>query len=393
MDVARPAVVVNPPTSFQIAMTDRIKILFTIPNFVTAGSGAAMMNIIERLDKDLFEPAVCVSRRGGRLADRVRELGLNLIVSNFTVPAKPYHRFLAQARDCAQHFKPYRFNLWHSFHYLDDYSEPIIARLSGAKAWIYTKKNMNWHQNAWHVRSLLATHIIAQNNDMLRQFFDRWPYRNKVKLIPRGVDTTKFGPGNGHQMDLQSQLGIPKDDLMVGCVANLVPVKGHPTLIEAVATLENVHLLFAGRVDDARYKSQLEEQIRNLNMTNRVHFLGSVADVPAFLQKMDVVSLPTWNKWRKEGCPVALLEAMACEKACIASNIPGVRDIIRDGENGRMVPPEDPPALSTAITQLALNPDYRNQLGLAARKTIIENFSIEKEVKAHEMLYTAVLNR
>jgi glycosyltransferase involved in cell wall biosynthesis len=84
---------------------------------------------------------------------------------------------------------------------------------------------------------------------------------------------------------------------------------------------------------------------------------------------------------------------MACEKACIASNIPGVRDIIRDGENGRMVPPEDPPALSTAITQLALNPDYRNQLGLAARKTIIENFSIEKEVKAHEMVYIAVMNR
>jgi glycosyltransferase involved in cell wall biosynthesis len=374
-------------------MTERIRILFTIPNFITAGSGAAMMNIIERLDNQLFEPSVCVSKLGGKLDGRVRDLGLTLIESDFTVPAKPYHQFIKRANESARNFKPYHFDVWHSFHYLDDYSEPIIARLSGSKAWVFTKKNMNWGRNAWYIRSLLASHIVAQNTDMLIHFYNRWPYRNKVKLIPRGVDINKFKPGIGHQNRFRHQLGIPKERILLGCVANLVPVKGHPTLIEAVSKLEKVHLLIAGRVDDAQYKVQLEDQVQGLNIESRVHFLGSVDDIPGFLNEMDIISLPTWDKWRKEGCPVALLEAMACEKACVASNIPGARDIIQDAVNGLMVPPEDVEALSEAIRQLSDDLDFRNQLGRAARKTITNDYSIEKEVTAHEMLYTEVLNR
>lgn len=373
-------------------MTDRFKILFTIPNFLTAGSGGAMMNIIERLDKDRFEPAVCVSRHGGALESRVRELGLTLILSNFTVPAKPYSQLLSQSRECAKHFKPYHFDLWHSFHYLDDYSEPIIARLSGAKTWVFTKKNMNWGRNAWYIRSLLASGIVAQNTDMIRHFYNRWPYRNKVRLISRGVDISKFKPENGHQSDYRMYMGLDKAQILVGCVANLVPVKGHPTLIEAIARLENAQLFIAGRVDDAGYRNQLEDQIHNLHIENRIHFLGHIDDVPRFLQQMDIITLPTWDRWRKEGCPVALLEAMACEKPCIATDIPGARDIIRDGVNGLLVPPEDAEALSEALKQLSTSAEYRTQLGISARKTIVEDYSIEKEVKAHEELYCAVLN-
>lgn len=75
-------------------MTGRLRILFTIPNFITAGSGGAMLNIIRRLDRDLFEPAVGVLRKGGALDRTVTEMGIPLIEAPFVLDAKPYSSLL-----------------------------------------------------------------------------------------------------------------------------------------------------------------------------------------------------------------------------------------------------------------------------------------------------------
>jgi glycosyltransferase involved in cell wall biosynthesis len=206
------------------------------------------------------------------------------------------------------------------------------------------------------------------------------------------VDISKFKPGNAHQNELRRRTGLDNDQILVGIVANLVPVKGHPTLIEAVAGLDNVHLFIAGRIDDPAYRVQLGDQAQDLHIANRIHFLGHIDDVPGFLHQMDIITLPTWDRWRREGCPVALLEAMACGKPCIATDIPGARDIIRDGINGLLIPPEDAGALSEALRRLSTHADVRKQLGKSARRTIVERYSIEKEVNAHEKFYTAILN-
>ncbi|HVO31341.1 MAG TPA: hypothetical protein VMV18_11410, partial [bacterium] len=132
-------------------VTAPARILFTIPNFITAGSGRAMLNIIERLDRARFEPGVMVLRRGGKLDAEVERLGIPLIAHQFTIPARPYHTLLRRAREAAAPLRDGRWELWHSFHYGDDYTEPLIARAAGARGWIFTKKNMNWHRRAWHV--------------------------------------------------------------------------------------------------------------------------------------------------------------------------------------------------------------------------------------------------
>src|SRR5262245_27237709 len=103
-------------------------ILFTIPNFITAGSGRPMLNIIERLDRSRYAPAVCVSKAGGNLDREVAALGIPFIEAPFTVAPKPYATLLWRTWRASALFRPYNFALWHSFHYADDYTEPIIAR-------------------------------------------------------------------------------------------------------------------------------------------------------------------------------------------------------------------------------------------------------------------------
>lgn len=352
-----------------------------------------MLNIIKRLDRDRFEPAVAVLKLGGKLDYEVRRMGLELIETPFTIPPKPYGSLFFRSRQAAEVFKPYKFDLWHSFHYGEDYTEPLIAHFAGARGWVYTKKNMNWHSRAWLLRSMLAKRIAAQNSDMIKDFFDTPMLKGKARLIPRGVDLDKFQPSNETDASLHSRFGIADEIVLIGCVAHLVPVKGHPTLIDAVSRLEGVHLFLAGRPMDAEYTGKLHEQAMALQVSERVHFLDGVEDVPAFLEKMEIVVQPTWNKWRKEGCPVALLEAMACGKACVATDVPGSRDIIEDGVSGLLVEPENAIDLASAIQRLINDRQFRERIGKAARIRIEEHFSIEKEVAAHEKLYEEILAR
>lgn len=349
-----------------------------------------MLNIIERLDSGRFQPAVCVMRKGGDLDGEVQRLGIPFLEAPFSVPALPYSTLMLRAWEAARAFRSYRFVLWHSFHYSDDYTEALIARLAGCRTWVYTKKNMNWNRRAWYVRTLLASRVVAQNTDMKRDFFRQGPFDHSC-LIPRGVDAERFYPGGDRGLRIREQLGLAADTVVAGCAAHLVPVKGHATLLRAAVSAAGVHILLAGKPLDQEYVTSLQSMARELGVRDRLHFLGGVQDVPAFLAELDIFILPTWAKWRMEGCPVALLEAMASGLACIATDIPGARDIIENGVSGILVPPEDETALARAIDELAASPQLRRQLGEAARRRILTHYTIEREVEQHEALYASLL--
>ncbi len=370
-------------------MNRPIRILFTIPNFITAGSGGAMLNIIKRLNRDLFDPAVCVLKKGGALDQTVLDLGIPLLEAPYVLNAKPYLSLYKRERDVARTFRPYQFDLWHSFHYADDYTEALVAYLSGAKGWIYTKKNMNWHSRAWQLRSLLAKRIAAQNTDMLKLFFSKPYYWHKMKLIPRGVDLKKFSPQPTTHSYYRQQFGIDDQEHLIGLVANLLPIKGHPTLIDALKQIQTAHVILAGKPLDQEYANGLMRQIADHNLENKVHFVGGIDNIPKFLSQMDIVIHSSIRKG--EGSPVALLEAMACEKACVATNVPGSRDIIEDGVSGLLVEPENADVLAKAINRLIEDKDLREKMGEAARKRVETSFSIEREVAAHEQLYLELM--
>ena len=77
-----------------------------------------MLNVIEGLDRDIFEPAVCGSKRGGALDRKVEQIGIPFLEEDFTVPIKPYRSLLWRAWKAARRFRHYGFHLWHSYHYL-----------------------------------------------------------------------------------------------------------------------------------------------------------------------------------------------------------------------------------------------------------------------------------
>lgn len=362
-------------------MSSPVPVLFTIPNVTTAGSGRALFEVARRLPPHGFQPSLLVARDGGPLLTAFREAGIDVHTAPFTVPGRPYRTLRSRVARAARAV-PRGHALWHSYHYLDDYTEPMIARAAGIRRWVYTKKNMNWGRRSWWVRSTLASAICAQNRDMIRSFF-RGPLAARAHWVPRGVDVRRFHPA--------ADPPVPSDVLRVGCVAHLVPVKGHPTLLDAVARVPEVHLTLAGRADDAAYAEGLHEQVRRLGLDGRVTFAGGLEDVPAFLRGLDAFVLPTWARWRMEGCPVALLEAMATALPVIATDVPGSRDLVRDGDTGWLVPPEDADALADALTAIAADPEAAAERGRRARAAVESEHTIDQEVERHAAAYRAAL--
>jgi glycosyltransferase involved in cell wall biosynthesis len=154
------------------------------------------------------------------------------------------------------------------------------------------------------------------------------------------------------------------------CVAHLRPEKDHETLLKAFTKVIETHpasvLRLAG---DGPLRSELVSLVDLLGLGSRVEFHGATRDVWDLLGRADVFVLSS----QAEPLGIAVLEAMASGLPVIATNVGGLPEIVRHGENGLLVPPTDPAALATAMIRLASSPKERLSMGKAGRETASTN--------------------
>ncbi len=372
------------------AKPSKIKVLFTIPNFDTAGSGKALLKIACGLDKKLFEPHIACFHNRGAFFNTVEASGIPIHIFQFTCKVRPVWKGLW---DCWQHSKFFRgnkFDIVHSYHYGADYSEALAVRMAGIK-WGFTKKNMNWggsSKNSWKLRSALANFIAVQNKDMIREFY---PGLEKTFFLPRGVDITEFHPAT-RDKELLSEFGIDRRSRIVMNVANMVPVKGLDLLIHAFSRISppNSILILVGD-NNNEYGTQLKHLAEKLGLKNKVIFTGKRPDINRFLSVADLFVLPTLNEGRKEGSPVALLEAMACGVPVIGTRIPGVKDQLCNFPE-LLVTAGDVDALHQKMEEvLAMPQDKLKELRQRLVDEVQNSFNLKREISLHEEMYKKCL--
>lgn len=311
---------------------EKIKILYTIPNFDTAGSGIPLLKIATSLDTNYFHPQIACCHDRGDLFQEVKNSGLEVHIIDLYKNARPIISMMIECYKLSQIFKKFNPHIIHSYHYAPDYTEPLAAKMAGIK-WIYTKKNMSWQgpsYRGWKLRSWLANGIICQNSDMLKEFF---PKLRKAKLFPIGVDVAEYRK-QPENIDIRKYWGIPDDARIIISVANLVPVKGIEKLIQAFELLAsgfNDWILMIVGDDTTKYGVELKGYIsKKNNMKGKIIFTGRQKNVREFLDIAEIYVQPTLDKGRMEGAPIAIQEAMANGKVVLGSNISGIRDQLVD---------------------------------------------------------------
>jgi len=225
------------------------------------------------------------------------------------------------------------------------------------------------------------TAVLVQNPDDRAAVLALGIASKRIFLIPgSGVDTVHFAP-----------LPEPDGPVTMAFVGRMLDDKGVRTLMSAHAELERrgrpVRLLLAGEADPANPASVPQHEIDEWSRRPDVAVLGHVEDIRKVWAAAHIAVLPS----RREGLPKSLLEAAACGRPIVATDVPGCREIARPGINALLVLPDDAAALAEAIDRLAHDAALRRKFGSAGRGLVEQEFSSERIGQATIALYDRLL--
>ncbi|MGA2534520.1 MAG: glycosyltransferase [Terracidiphilus sp.] len=206
-----------------------------------------------------------------------------------------------------------------------------------------------------------------------------------LRVLPNGVDVDLWAPNAAVRADVRKENHL-EDEFLWFAAGRLEPVKDYPTLLRAMADLpERARLVIAG---GGRLESELGRMRNDLGLESRVRFLGFTADVRAWMQAADGFVLSS----RLEGLPMSLLEAGACALPVAATDVPGTRDVILDGQNGLLAEAGSARALGQAMMRLMESPlEERSAMGERARQHVLDHFSLDAVLNQWETLYDDLL--
>ena len=239
--------------------------------------------------------------------------------------------------------------------------------------------------------TMFADAAIANSKAGQRFLQSRGIARHKTDVVYNGVNDEHISINADEVKSVRVELGIPVENVVVGVAASLTPAKDHRNFLNAAAKvaaeMPDVCFLIVG---EGPLRRKLEQQAACLGLRDRVVFAGQHANVAPYIANFDVAVLPSNNY---EGCSNFLLEAMGIGTPCVATSVGGNPELIRDGENGLLVPPEDPYALANAIIRLIRDPDYAVDLARVAKAMVRDRFSLPRMVEEYSCRWEAMLMR
>ena len=195
-------------------------------------------------------------------------------------------------------------------------------------------------------------------------------------------------PGSGVDLGEYRYREEPQTDFVVVFAARLLVDKGVRDFVEAARILRdrgnNFNFRLIGKTDPGNPNSITNEELQSWSDSKVVSVLGFRSDIADQYMECHLVCLPSYYG---EGLPKSLIEAAACGRPILTSNMPGCRDAIIDGVTGVLLPCKNPIALADAIESLAENPDVRKKMGIAARKYAEDTFSLESVIAQHMVIY------
>jgi L-malate glycosyltransferase len=356
------------------------------------GSERCLLDLLAHIDRRRYRPIVWCN--APTLADAVRRLDLPVHVSRFTIlghwsrPRLDVLNYGRLVREGLRLVREHRIRLLHANSGAPSQWLVPVARRARIPLVTYLMIVYNLRE-----RCTLGLHQVTRAVGMSRGCIDGlladgMPAQ-RTSVIYGAVDVGLIGQGD--QRGLRQRLGLPPHALTITRIGSLIPRKGVDLMLRAFAALRadhpSCHLLIVG---DGPERQPLEALARTLGVDGSAHFLGQIEPAGAVLRDAtDIAVSPA----RDEGFGLTVIEAGAFGLPVVATDTPGMREILSDGVSGLIVPIGDVPALTGALRRLVDEPGLRSRLGAAARETVERRFLVSRYVAEFEALYAELLAR
>lgn len=368
-------------------MQKKINVLHLIPSMDIGGAEKIVLSLQDGCDSKRFNLRIVYwEDRSALLKGRNPEdnhiirIPLRRVISTETI--RIIHKLLKDSRvDLLQ------------THLIDaDLVGCLASRMAGIPHYItihsYPFPDSKKHCIRYKMMSLFNTRFICVSDTVKRYLISNARIApEKISVVYNGIDLGRFScAGNEEKRSLlRKSLGIKPEAKVVGNVSRLIADKGHKDLLLAVPDILKAHpgtqFLIVG---DGELRASLEELAGELGVAGHVIFAGTRTDIPDLLGMMDVFVFPTFT----EAFGICVLEAMAMGRPIIATDDAAIPELIRDGEEGILIPPGDPARIAQSVISLMGDPARAGRMGHAARQKV-RLFSVEKMLARMEDLYAA----
>ncbi|MCR4321966.1 MAG: glycosyltransferase family 4 protein [Candidatus Brocadiaceae bacterium] len=237
---------------------------------------------------------------------------------------------------------------------------------------------------------LMLLDRILTVSDKVKMFFavNKKGFQKAITVY-NGIDTDIFNPQNVPD-DIRNELGLKKENIVIGSIGVIEKDKGHRYLVETIARLKdvgitNVVCVICGTGPE---EADLRELVNARGIGTEVLFLGYRNDIPKILKVLDILIMTSLTI---ESFSMAAVEAMAMELPVIATNVGGIPEVVDNSKTGIIVPPGNVDALCEAIKYLIQNPGIRFQMGKKGREKVLRQFTIEENVRKTEEVFLEII--
>lgn len=366
-------------------MVRKLNIFHLTSSSDIGGTERMLIHLLSKMDRNRFDHTVCSLIGSGRLTKKIQELGFEAHTLDLRHPFQ-----FGKIVQLFRLMKSRQFDLIQTYGLRADSFGRPLGRWAGIPAVVSSIRSPDpwrrWHHRLIDRATLPFADFFISNSEsgrISRIDHEKYPAK-KIALIRNGIPTpSSIKPDR--KVTLRQKYGVDMAaSPVVAMVSNLRVMKGHADVIRAipqiVERLPHILFLFAGRDDS---NGAIEEMARETGAAIHIRFLGYCPEPAEILAISDMFLLP--SHW--EGCPAALLEAMAMGLPCIATKAGGIPEIITNGKNGVLIPPAEPSAIAEAILHLAEKPHEARALAASAQKTFFQMFTLNRMVSEYENVY------
>jgi glycosyltransferase involved in cell wall biosynthesis len=367
-----------------------IRIAHIISALGKGGMEFAVSRLVLEQKKTGYDVHVICIRELGPVADNLKSGGVSVYLCPFQSRVAPRSLFQLRSLLCELNV-----NVVQTHNYRPNVSGAIAAKMARIPVIVSSLRTVNrWDTYRQFLMDrfmcIFRDAIVCVSKEVRDRYIEKikW-YPGKLHIIHNGIDPVILQKRDKADF-LYSEFGLKREDRHIVCIARLVKIKDHSTLLKAFKDIihqrKDVKLLLLG---DGPLREELEEEAKKLGLINYVRFLGHREDIADWLSISDISILST----HVEGFSSTVLESMGSGVPVIATNVGGNPEAIEDGETGFLTPPGDAAAIAEKTLLILNNPHLGREIGEKARRRVADSFTIEVTAKKTIDLYKTILNK